>query len=109
MRRSCVVGREGAVGREGVVGREVAVVGRAGGGGQRGAVVGRGSGDGRRGVVVQREAVESNRIEGAKRPFGCKRSEPSCSGSGSAERSAAERDPTNSAQIHALFAIRDTL
>ena len=37
----------------------------------------------------------SNRIEGAQRPFGCERSEPSCPGPGSAERSAAERGPNS--------------
>ena len=39
---------------------------------------------------------ESNGFEGAKRPFGCERSEPSCPGPGSAERSAAERGPNSS-------------
>ena len=38
-------------------------------------------------------------IEGAKRPFGCERSEPSCSGLGSAKRSAAERGPNSSSAI----------
>ena len=39
---------------------------------------------------------ESNGFEGAKRPFGRERSEPSCPGPGSAERSAAERGPNSS-------------
>ena len=39
---------------------------------------------------------ESNGFEGAKRPFGRERSELSCPGPGSAERSAAERGPNSS-------------
>ena len=39
---------------------------------------------------------ESNGFEGAKRPFGRERSEPSCPGLGSAERSAAEHGPNSS-------------
>ena len=78
---------------------EGAEVGGASGSGLRGrwwvegAEVGRGEGGGQREAVAGRG---SNGIEGAKRLFGCERSKPSCSGSGSAERSAAEHDPTSS-------------
>ena len=50
---------------------------------------------GQRGLVGR----GSDRIEGAKRPFGRERSEPSCPGPGSAERSAAERGPNSSYKI----------
>ena len=55
------------------------------------------------GVGGQRGPVGrgSDRSEGAQRPFGCGRSEPSCSGPGSAERSAAERGPNSSFYIFA--------
>ena len=46
---------------------------------------------------------ESNGIEGAKRPFGRERSEPSCPGPGSVERSAAERGPNSSFNYNATF------
>ena len=79
----------------GAVGRDEAVVrrGQRGGGGKRGGGWQRGGSGGQREAVTGRR---SDRIEGAKQPFGCKRSEPSCSGSGFAERSATERDPTSS-------------
>ena len=64
------VGRGGGKGREGWIGQREGKVGREGWVGQRGARVGRGQ----RGVGVGRE---SNGIEGAKRPVGCERSEPS--------------------------------
>ena len=41
-------------------------------------------------------ASGSDGIEGAQRPFGRERSEPSCPGPGSAERSAAGRGPNSS-------------
>ena len=61
-----------------------------GGSGHRG--LGGRAGCGQRGPVARVRVG----IEGAKRPFGCERSEPSCSGLGSAKRSAAERGPTSS-------------
>ena len=38
---------------------------------------------------------ESNGFEGAKRPFGCEQSEPSCPGPGSVERSVVDHGPNS--------------
>ena len=65
-----------------------------------------GQGLGQRGMAV---VGGSDKIEGAKRPFGCERSEPSCSGLGSAECSAAECGPTSSFAINRLTSLQDGL